>query len=80
MSAVAPKAPRSTLVGQTIEGHRIWLTERNPWTPRAWYQGPFCYVVGGGRIVLERVQVARYLTATKRYESTRNRPVWSHAY
>jgi hypothetical protein len=73
MSAqLRPSAPRSTLVGFTVTGERIWLTDRNAWTPQKWYDGAHCYIVGG-RIVTERTQVAGYLRATKRYTESRTK-------
>jgi hypothetical protein len=69
-------APRSTLIGQTISGQRIWLTDRNPHTPQAWYTGTHCYVVGA-RIEIDRKRVASYLRATARYASTRSASLWS---
>ncbi len=75
-NALASTSPRSTLIGQTISGQRIWLTDRNPFTPRAWYQAAHCYIVGG-RIELDRQLVAAYLRATKRFASTRSASLWS---
>lgn len=59
-------APKSTLIGQTISGERIWITDRNPHTPQKWYDGAHCYIVGN-RIEIDRAKVAAYLRVSRRF-------------